>query len=185
MATIRELLAYLSDNDIEFSVLKHEQIKSAHEISNQTKLPIEYVIRTIPVHAGGQSWMIVLPANRTIDFDSLCEFLKTKDIKEDYESEWQQYFPNLEIYTVPPFGNLFGFKVLADESLKGRKRIAFSACSDTESVFMRWNDYERLVNPQFAKIAIEPAAGVSAETEKINDGLLGGPSDYNVLTQRI
>ncbi|MBN1398932.1 MAG: YbaK/EbsC family protein [Bacteroidetes bacterium] len=185
MATIRELLTYLSDNDIEFSVLKHGQIKSAQEISGETKLPIKYVIQTVPVHVGGQSWMIVLPADRVIDFNSLCEFLKTKDIKEDYESEWPQYFPNLEIYTVPPFGNLFGFKVLADESLKERKRIAFSACSDTESVFMRWNDYERLVKPQFAKITIEPAAGVSAETENINDILLSGASDYTVLTQKI
>jgi len=153
MATTQELLKYLSDNDIEFSILSHGKAKSALDISDKTRLPVRYIVQTVPIHINGQSWMIILPADRIINFSSIYNVLKAKNIEEGHNNDWSQYFPNCELDTVPPFGNLYGFRVLADASLEEGRRIIFSACSNTQSIFMRWDDYARLVQPFIADIS--------------------------------
>ena len=54
---------------------------------------------------------------------------------------------------MPPFGNLYGLRVFADESLRQDKEIAFNAGSHRELLRMAWEDFEKLVNPEIAKFA--------------------------------
>jgi Ala-tRNA(Pro) deacylase len=51
---------------------------------------------------------------------------------------------------MPPFGNLYGMKVFAAESLRQNPEIAFNAGSHTEIIKMAWSDFERLVQPRIA-----------------------------------
>jgi Ala-tRNA(Pro) deacylase len=53
---------------------------------------------------------------------------------------------------MPPFGNLYGMPVYADESLSRDKEIAFNAGSHRELVRIAWADYERLVQPTVLRI---------------------------------
>jgi Ala-tRNA(Pro) deacylase len=154
MTSGQVLLKYLTENDIEFSVLNHSPAKSAHDISLATHLSLRYIVQTVPVQIDGHSWMILLPADRKINDEAIFKFFQTKDIKEGIEKDPSSFFPNCELCTVPPFGNLYGFRVLADTSLKEGKRIIFSACSKTQSIFMRWDDYARLVHPVVSEISI-------------------------------
>jgi Ala-tRNA(Pro) deacylase len=48
---------------------------------------------------------------------------------------------------MPPFGNLYGLRVFADESLTRDKEIAFNAGSHLELIQLGYDDFERLVNP--------------------------------------
>jgi len=54
---------------------------------------------------------------------------------------------------MPPFGNLYGLPVWADESLKEDAEIVFNAGSHTDTVKMSYKDFERLVAPTVAKFA--------------------------------
>jgi prolyl-tRNA editing enzyme YbaK/EbsC (Cys-tRNA(Pro) deacylase) len=45
---------------------------------------------------------------------------------------------------VPPFGNLFGLPVLADEALAAREEIVFNAGSNTRSIVMPCAEFLRL-----------------------------------------
>jgi Ala-tRNA(Pro) deacylase len=54
---------------------------------------------------------------------------------------------------MPPFGNLYGMGVLADESLAQLDEIAFNAGSHRELVRMAWMDFERLVKPRILRLA--------------------------------
>lgn len=153
MGTAQELLKYLSDNEVEFSILNHSKAASASEISELTHLPIRFIVQTIPLQIDGHSWMIVLPADRDIDYKALTTILQAKEIVERQYDDWLQYFPNADLGSLPPFGNLYGFRVLADTSLQEGKRIIFHACSTQQSIFMRWDDYARLVQPLIAQIS--------------------------------
>ena len=54
---------------------------------------------------------------------------------------------------MPPFGNLYDLPVFADDSLSQDKEIAFNAGSHRELLRLAWEDFERLVRPQIAKVA--------------------------------
>ena len=49
---------------------------------------------------------------------------------------------------MPPFGNLYGMEVYADESLGHEEEIAFNAGCHTELIRMAYQDYEKLVRPK-------------------------------------
>src|SRR5207302_500600 len=76
------------------------------------------------------------------------------------ESEFKDRFPDCETGAMPPFGNLYGIKVFADESLAKDKEIAFNAGSHRELVRLAWEEFEKLVKPKIIKFA----AGAVGET---------------------
>ena len=63
------------------------------------------------------------------------------------EQEFRDRFPDCETGSMPPFGNLYGMDVFADESLADDKEISFNAGTHRELVRMRFDDFERLVKP--------------------------------------
>jgi Ala-tRNA(Pro) deacylase len=183
MATTQELMKYLTDNDIEFSVLKHSPVKSAFDISLAAHLPVRYIVQIVPIQIDGHSWMIILPADRKINFNAICRILHAKDIRDGHEKDWSIFFPNCELSTLPPFGNLYGFQVLADISLQEGKRIIFSACSNTQSIFMRWDDYTRLVQPLVAEISKALPMSDSEKAEQC-DSILPVSSDHLIFSEK-
>ena len=54
---------------------------------------------------------------------------------------------------MPPFGNLWGMEVFADQHLREDEQIAFNAGSHTELVKLSYTDYERLVKPTIANLS--------------------------------
>jgi len=60
---------------------------------------------------------------------------------------------------MPPFGNLFGLDVFADDSLEGDKEIAFNAGTHRELIRMAWDDFKKLAEPKVTRFA----AGRTAE----------------------
>jgi len=69
------------------------------------------------------------------------------------ESEFTDKFPDCETGAMPPFGNLYGIDVYADESLARDKEISFNAGSHRELVRLAWDDFKRLVHPKVMKLA--------------------------------
>jgi len=69
------------------------------------------------------------------------------------EEEFQDRFPQCETGAMPPFGNLFGMPVFADESLEKDKEIAFNAGTHRELIRMMWDDYKNLVSPTILRFA--------------------------------
>jgi Ala-tRNA(Pro) deacylase len=54
---------------------------------------------------------------------------------------------------MPPFGNLYGMDVFADQSLAEDQEIAFNAGSHRELVRMRFADFRDLVKPALIPLA--------------------------------
>ena len=63
------------------------------------------------------------------------------------ETEFRDRFPDCETGAMPPFGNLYGMDVFADETLTLDKEIAFNAGSHRELLRMSFADFRDLVKP--------------------------------------
>jgi Ala-tRNA(Pro) deacylase len=105
------------------------------------------------VKMDGNLVMAVLPANYHVDLQALRRAAKVNTVELASEEEFQDRFPQCETGAMPPFGNLFGMPVFADESLEKDKEIAFNAGTHRELIRMMWDDYKNLVSPTILRFA--------------------------------
>jgi Ala-tRNA(Pro) deacylase len=94
-----------------------------------------------------------LPASFKVSFDLLQKAAGASKVELANEQEFRSMFPESELGAMPPFGNLYGMEVFADESLSQDEEIAFNAGSHTELIKLAYRDFEGLVKPKAAKFA--------------------------------
>jgi Ala-tRNA(Pro) deacylase len=156
VASLRE---YLDKHNIKYVVISHSPAYTAQGIAALSHVPGRELAKTVVVKLDGELTMAILPACFQADLGLLKRATNAKTVELAQEGEFKKYFPECETGAMPPFGNLYGIKVIADESLTKDKEIAFNACSHRELIRMLWDDFERLVKPKLARFA----AGKTAE----------------------
>jgi len=62
-------------------------------------------------------------------------------------------FPDCEIGAVPPLGELYGLRVLVDESLAADKEITFNAGTHRDAIRMIYDDFVSLTKPTVCSFA--------------------------------
>jgi Ala-tRNA(Pro) deacylase len=154
MAALKDLLKYLNENRINYQVINHLPVFRAHQLAQVTHVPDIQLAKTLIVKADSTYWMAVLPANARIDEKELKYVLQAQHVYLAHEGDLDKLFPGCELGAMPPFGNLYGLPVILDTSLAVDNFIVFNACTHTESVRMRFNDYVRLVNPTIAEFTL-------------------------------
>ncbi|MBN1929226.1 MAG: YbaK/EbsC family protein [Chlorobiaceae bacterium] len=152
---IRRLREFLDSHHIKYFVFSHSPAYTAQEIAESAHVSGKEMVKTVMVAIDGRMAMALLPASRQLDFDKLRAVCGSDDVALAEEREFSDLFPESEIGAMPPFGNLYGMKVYADETLDEDVDIAFNAGVHTELLRMAWMDYKRLVNPVIASISAD------------------------------
>lgn len=96
--------------------------------------------------------MLVFPADLHFDKGRVKQALNARDIRFATEPEVMELTDGILPGGVPPFGNLFHLRVLADPKLFENEKIIFNAGDRCFSVAMLTRDYKRLVNPEIVQI---------------------------------
>jgi len=76
------------------------------------------------------------------------------------EGDFQDRFPDCEIGAMPPFGQLYGMPVFADERLTRDREIAFNAGTHHELIRLSWQDFAKLVQPKVANFSTASEAAL-------------------------
>jgi Ala-tRNA(Pro) deacylase len=97
--------------------------------------------------------MVLLHASRQLDFDLLRDLCGSRSVELAEEQEFSGLFPECEIGAMPPFGNLYGMEVYADDELEESEDIVFNAGTHNELLRLSWFDYRRLANPVMGKLS--------------------------------
>jgi Ala-tRNA(Pro) deacylase len=142
------LTGYLDENNIEYVVITHSPAFTAQCIAGLAHIPGKELAKTVMVELDSQLAMAVLPANLRVDLLQLKKAANVRTAALASEDEFYGRFPMCETGAMPPFGNLFGIAVYAEESLARDIEIAFNAGTHRELIRMAWRDYERLVKPK-------------------------------------
>jgi Ala-tRNA(Pro) deacylase len=101
--------------------------------------------------------MAVVPASFRVDLYRLKKYLGADSVELATESEFRGRFPDCETGSMPPFGNLYGMDVFAEQALAEDKEIAFNAGSHRELVRMKFADFFELVKPAMIPLAAAKA----------------------------
>jgi Ala-tRNA(Pro) deacylase len=145
--SLSEIKKFLDTNKVKYVTIQHSPAYTAQEIAATAHISGKELAKTVMIKIDGKLAMTVLPASYKISFDQLKEALDVDDVKLAYEQEFMDKFPDCEVGAMPPFGNLYGFDVYVAESLAEDEEIAFNACSHTELIKMRFDDFEELIKP--------------------------------------
>lgn len=96
--------------------------------------------------------MLVMPGDTQFDKGKVKKFFHARDIRFATEAEVGELTGGILPGGVPPFGNLFHLRVIADPSLFENEKIIFNAGDRRFSVATRADDYKRLVKPEIIEI---------------------------------
>ncbi len=150
---LTKIKGFLDEHNIKYTIIKHSSAYTAQEIAASAHISGKELAKTVVIKIDGKMAMAVLPASYKISFDDLKEVLGAEKVRLAYEQEFMDKFPDCEVGAMPPFGNLYGMEVYVAEILADDEEIAFSACSHTELIRMKYKDFAELVKPKKLKFS--------------------------------
>ena len=160
--SVARLKDFLDSYSIRYILISHSVAYTAQGIAALAHIPGKELAKTVIVKLDGALAMAVVPASGQVDLPLLRAASGAKSVEPASEMEFRTAFPECETGAMPPFGNLYGMAVFADESLAQDEEIAFNAGTHRELFRMRWEDYANLVRPRLLKLAALPTGRQAA-----------------------
>ncbi len=154
MTCLERLQKYLRENGVEFQHMTHPQAFTAQEVAAAQHVPGDSLAKVVMAFAGDEMVMLVLPATYKINFARLRSALGVEDARLAREADFADIFPDCEIGAMPPFGNLYDVPVYVDRALANIEAIVFDAGTHTDTLKVRYADWERLVKPAVIDFAL-------------------------------
>lgn len=160
--TCRERLeAYLLQQHVPFEVQRHRTAYTAQEVAASEHIPSKMVAKAVMVFADGNMTMLVVPASYQVDLTQIRKIVGAKFVRMADEPEFSTYFPDCDVGAMPPFGNLYDMPVYVDKHLTEDAYIVFPAGTHTETISVRYQDFDRLVSPTVDAFAVPKVAYAS------------------------
>ena len=153
MANPNDLQRYLNNNGISYRIVEHEPAFTAHDVASIAHVADREYAKVVLVSIDDRTWMAVLRADERINAHLVKLLFRAHSVRLIHEEDLNLLFPDCELGTMPPFGNLYGIPVLLDLALLDDNEMLFHACCSTKSVRMKTEDYRRLVNPLIGRYA--------------------------------
>ncbi|MDD5423930.1 MAG: YbaK/EbsC family protein [Dehalococcoidales bacterium] len=152
MAIPVKLKKYLDSNKVKYKALKHKLAYTAQEIAAAQEVPGKQVIKSVLVKTDKGFALAVLPAIHLIDLKKLKAVLKCRSVKIATEKDIEKVIPDYKPGAMPPFGSLFGLDTVSDRILRDDTEIVFNGGTHTDTVKMKYADFEKLSKPKVADI---------------------------------
>jgi len=158
---VRQMKEFLEKHGIKYVTISHSSAYTAQEIAASAHIRGKELAKTVIVKIDGKMAMVVLSASYMVELDLLRKATGSSKVELAAEHEFKDKFPGCHIGAMPPFGNLYGMEVFAEEDLSQDKEIAFNAGSHTELIKLKYNDFVRLVQPKVLKLAFKSGMATS------------------------
>lgn len=150
---LASLMDYLDSHNIRYTVITHSVAYTAQGIAGLTHISGKELAKTVIVKLDNKLVMAVLPASFHVDLAALKRASKARNAALATEEDFKNRFAECETGAMPPFGNLYGLPVFADENLARDKEIAFNAGNHRELIRMSWEDFRNLAEPMVVRFA--------------------------------
>ena len=144
---------YLRENGVPFEVQHHPRAITAQEVAATEHVPGMMLAKVVMVLADGEMVMLTLPAPYQVDLEKAGKVLGAEEERLAEEEEFEGAFPDCEVGAMPPFGNLYDLPVYVEEALAEDETIFFRAGTHTDTMSVRYVDFEQLVEPTVAEFA--------------------------------
>ncbi len=145
--------AYLRENNVPYEMTHHPLAFTAQDVASSEHIAGQLVAKVVMVAADEKMVMLVLPAPQHVDLKKAAALLGAKSTRLAREAEFSGLFPGCDVGAEPPFGSLYGVPAYVDQSLTRDETIVFRAGTHTDTISVKFADYERLAKPTRADFA--------------------------------
>ena len=152
------LRGYLRENGVPFEAQHHRMAVTAQEVAATEHVPGRMFAKTVMALSDEEMVMLVLPAPYHVNPEKAAEALDAGDFRLTSEEQFRDAFSDCEVGAMPPFGNIYDVPVYVDEALAEDERIVFRAGTHTDTMSVRYADFEGLVKPTLSAFADPPSA---------------------------
>jgi Ala-tRNA(Pro) deacylase len=156
MATPQWVRKALEGRGVRYRELHHPRAYTSQEVAKREHVSGHQVAKVVVVMADGKPVELVLPASRRVVLEQVRELLGARDMRLATETEMERYFTECEIGAVPPLRHWKDIDVLMDTTLSADDEILFQAGTHEDAVALRFDDWQRIVEPRTANFS-EPA----------------------------
>ncbi|MCU7940660.1 MAG: YbaK/EbsC family protein [gamma proteobacterium symbiont of Bathyaustriella thionipta] len=146
--TCKTLKEFLDDQDVKYVSINHSRAYTAQEIAESAHVSGNDFAKVVMLNADEKMIMAVLPAPDKVELKLLRQVLGVRHVIFADENDFQDHFPGCEVGAMPPFGNLFGIRVILAKTLCSSTTISFNSGVHTEIIQMDYDNYIKLVNPE-------------------------------------
>ncbi|MEP6935783.1 MAG: YbaK/EbsC family protein [Nitrospirota bacterium] len=157
MPVLKRLQSYLDTNKIPYELVSHQKAYTAHDVAQTLDVPGKLIAKVVMVKSDNYFVMTVLPSTWRVDLKRLRDVLEVRDVRLATEAEITNMFPDCQVGTMPPFGNLYGVEVYVDQLLTEDESIIFEAGTYVGAMKLRYKDFAALVRPKVAVFHHEPS----------------------------
>ena len=150
------LEAFLRENKVPYQLHHHPLAYTAQEVAASEHVSGKMMAKVVLVFArNGQERMVmvVLPAPLHVDVEKAAQALGAKSARLARESEFAAAFPDCEVGAMPPFGNFYDVPVFVEEALTKQDHIIFRAGTHTDTIALKYSDFERLAKPKVVEVS--------------------------------
>jgi len=152
MGAFDEILKLLQGAGAEHHVMEHEPVRTSEQAAQVRGTELGQGAKALVLECGDSLLMSVISAAKQVDFRALKRELGEKRVQMA-SPEKVMRATGCEPGGVPPFGHLFGLRVILDPALLEYEWIDFNAGERTRSVEMRATDYLRLSGAEVVSFA--------------------------------
>ena len=150
MAVSARLKVFLTKSKIKYKSAKHPLAYTAQEIAASQHVSGKELAKCVVVNTERGCILAVLPAVQLVDLAKLKKLLKAKKLTLATEAQIKHAFPDVEVGAMSPFGNLYTVPVIVEKSLATYEDLVCNAGSHTDTVRLRYRDFEKAVKPRVA-----------------------------------
>ena len=105
MPILTKLREFLEDEKVPYSVHSHPEAYTALEIAALEHVKGRMLAKVVIVKTGASDLvMVVVPADRRVDFRRFGAMLGSEELRLAQELEFQDSFPACDVGSMPPFG---------------------------------------------------------------------------------
>jgi len=144
MTCKERLEAYLREQQAPFAIQHHRAAYSAQDVAASEHIPGKLVAKVVMAFADGKLVMLVLPASHRVDLVRASTAIGAKSVYLAGERELAVAFPDCEVGTMPPFGNLYYVPVYVDRMRPMRQANAIGSISDWWNWRYGWHARARM-----------------------------------------
>ena len=146
MTVFEKIINLLESKHVAYKLTEHAPVRTSEEAARIRGVPLKTGAKAMIARCKDDYYLLVLPADKQIDWKRLRSILRVRDIRLATAEEAEQV-AGVQMGSVPPFGNVLGLPTYFDQGLFENEVVNFNPGSITHSIAMQSADLRALVTP--------------------------------------
>ena len=168
----KKIQNYLQQTNLKHEIVPHKKVYTAYDASQTLKVPPRQIVKSLIVKVKNNFALILLSADKNIDFKKLAKQFNAKEIDVKIPNE-KVLMKKLGITpgTSHVFGDIYKIPIVIDRDLAKLKEAIFSSGDLTQSLKLKVSDFIKHQKAEVAQFGIakkfKKAVAVSKKVKKV------------------